>query len=182
VSTRRYAAEGERLIVLGHGAGAGQKSRFMVDLARGFAERGVTAVTFDFPYMAKGKKLPDRAPVLEEAFETVVRRQKGKKIWIGGKSMGGRIATHIATRMDVRGVVCFGYPLHPPGKPDKLRVAHLPDVRAPMFFVQGTRDAFGGPDELERYVGDSTLLPVSADHALKTPLGPILDAVVAWMR
>jgi hypothetical protein len=181
VATRRYAGNGDRLIILGHGAGAGQKSPFMVDLGRGFAERGVTAITFDFPYMAQGKKLPDKPPVLEAAFEEVIKRYEGK-VYIGGKSMGGRIATQVAARLDlgIRGIVCFGYPLHPPDKPEKLRVQHLPDVKVPLLVVQGTRDAFGTPDELAKYVKE--ILPVKADHALKIPLGPVLDEVVAWMR
>ncbi len=146
------AGAGTRRLILGHGAGAGQRSPFMVRWAEGLRARGITVVTFDFGYMARGKKLPDRTPLLEACFRAVVDQLGGERPAIGGKSMGGRMASHLcadpllADRFS--GLVLFGYPLHPPGKPEQLRVAHLPRITCPVLVLQGERDPFGGPDEL----------------------------------
>lgn len=153
----RYEADQPvAVLVLAHGAGAGQHHPFMTAMAMGLACRGVTVVTFDFPYMHAGRKLPDRAPVLEACFAAVVRDVRAtpdlaaKPLFIGGKSMGGRMATHLgASRaVEASGIVALGYPLHPPGKPQQLRAAHLPAIAWPVLIVQGSRDAFGTPDEL----------------------------------
>ena len=152
-----YRADGrpDALLVLAHGAGAGQQHPFMTAMARGFATRGVDVVTFDVPYIRERRKIPDRAPVLEKAFQDVVvlARQwsAATRFFIGGKSMGGRMATHLgAAHLDgLSGIVVFGYPLHPPGKPDQLRVEHLPSLTAPVLIVQGERDTFGTPNELQ---------------------------------
>jgi predicted alpha/beta-hydrolase family hydrolase len=104
------------------------------------------------------KSAPDRPPVLEQSFREVVaaarRWSKATRLFIGGKSMGGRIATHLAAQgLDsLSGVICFGYPLHPPGKPEQLRVAHLPSITVPVLIIQGERDAFGTPDELRPHL------------------------------
>jgi predicted alpha/beta-hydrolase family hydrolase len=193
------ADDADALLVLAHGAGAGQHHPFMVAAARGLAARRIDVVTFDFPYMAQGRSAPDRAPVLEGAFRTVVDQaipwSSAKALFIGGKSMGGRMATHLAAQGTdgLRGVVVFGYPLHPPGKPDQLRVAHLPEIGVPVLIVQGERDAFGTPDELGPYLktipGGARLHAVErADHSLSVrgARGPavrdeILDVVAAWL-
>lgn len=147
-------------IVLGHGAGAPQTSPFMVTFARGLAERGLTAVTFNFPYTEQRRRVPDRAPALERSFRAVIAEVRargvgphGRPLVAGGKSMGGRIATHLAAAHDetaaqIDGLVLLGYPLHPPGRPDAPRSAHLIRIRVPMLVVQGSHDAFGTPDEL----------------------------------
>ena len=143
-------------LILAHGAGGGQRSRFIVEAGRAFAERGITTATFDFPYMAEGRKIPDKAPVLEaswrKAIDTALRHDAFTKlpIFIGGKSMGGRMASHVASQGvdDVRGLIFLGYPLHPPGRPDQRRDAHLPAIKEPMLFVQGTRDQFGTAEEI----------------------------------
>lgn len=197
-----YTAEGSplALLVLAHGAGAGQQHPFMTAVARGFARRRIDVVTFDFPYMRAGKKVPDRAPVLENAFAQVIdaaRQWSGaSRFFIGGKSMGGRIATHLgAARLDgLAGIVVFGYPLHPPGKPDQLRVAHLPSIAAPVLVLQGERDAFGTPPELKPALASMTA-PVAlhvvegGDHSLAVSgrrredvLDDVLDVASAWMR
>jgi hypothetical protein len=204
VSARRYAAgPGAPLLVLAHGAGAGQGHAFMVATARGLAERGIEVVTFDFPYVAAGRKVPDRPPVLEGCFRQVIARAgaAGRVLFIGGKSMGGRIATHLAADglaadgLDgVRGVVVLGYPLHPPGKPAQLRVAHLPRIEVPLLVVQGTRDAFGGPDELTPHLAglDATVHAVAGgDHSFAVPRksgttraavhAGILDAIASYL-
>jgi predicted alpha/beta-hydrolase family hydrolase len=160
LGARTYAAEGaaQALFVFAHGAGAGQHHPFMAGVAKAIAARGIDVVTFDFPYKRLQKSAPDRPPVLEQSFREVVeaarRWSKATRLVIGGKSMGGRIATHLAAQgLDsLAGVVCFGYPLHPPGKPDQLRIAHLPSISAPMLVIQGERDTFGTPDELRPHL------------------------------
>ncbi len=144
------------LLVLAHGAGAGQRHPFMVSVAAALAGRGIDVVTFNFPYMEHKRRLPDRAPVLEACFRAVVAAAidrgslRARTLFIGGKSMGGRMATHLAAqgleRLD--GVIALGYPLHPPGKPEQVRTAHLSAITAPVLIVQGERDAFGTPAEL----------------------------------
>ena len=144
-------------LVLAHGAGAGQRSAFMVDFAAALADLGLDVVTFNFPYTEQRRKIPDRAPVLEACYRAVIgavgdRLESARRgLFVGGKSMGGRIATQVAAAdaaLPIAGLVLLGYPLHPPGKPAERRDKHLPAVSRPMLFVQGTRDAFGTPDEL----------------------------------
>jgi len=174
-------------LVLGHGAGAPQTSDFMVDFAGALARRGISTVTFNFPYMEEGRRLPDRAPVLEACFRAVIEAVRGRaaagqsRLVIGGKSLGGRMASHVAAAgLDgLAGLVFLGYPLHPPGQPEKLRAAHLARIREPMLFVQGARDAFGTPEELAPILaplGPSVRVHVVADgdHSFKVPKrGPV---------
>ena len=187
------------LFVLAHGAGAGQNHPFMVTTARGLAARGVDVVTFNFPYMAQGRRGPDRPPVLEQSFRDVIdaARQwsRASRLFIGGKSMGGRMATHLGAQglQGLNGIVVLGYPLHPPGKPEQLRVAHLPAIDVPVLIVQGERDAFGTPDEfvphIEAMKARVTLHVVrGADHSLavrgakgKDVHESILDTIVGWL-
>ena len=143
-------------LILGHGAGAGQTSGFMVSFATALAARGIETVTFNFSYMEQKRRLPDSKDKLEACYraviETVAHRKGARaRLVIGGKSMGGRIASQVAAAgaPDVAGLVLLGYPLHPPGKKDQLRDKHLPQIKAPMLFVQGSRDAFGTPAELQ---------------------------------
>ena len=191
-------AQASALLVLAHGAGAGQRHPFMVRTARGLATRGIDVVTFDFPYMHSGRKVPDKAPVLEQAFQDAITAARGMshavRVFIGGKSMGGRMATHLAAAAvpDVAGVIALGYPLHPPGRPDQLRVSHLPSIRIPILIVQGERDTFGTPDELGPHIaripGRATLHVVAGgDHSLavsgrKGNDGAILDVIANWIR
>lgn len=197
-----YRAEGaaEALLVLAHGAGAGQQHPFMTSVAKGFTARGVDVVTFDFPYMRQRRHVPDRAPVLEKAFHQVVsaarRWSAAGRFFIGGKSMGGRMATHLgaAALADLGGIIVFGYPLHPPGKPDQLRVEHLPSITAPVLIVQGERDSFGTPDELRPALasmkaGVDLHVVARGDHSLAVSgrrreevLDEVLAVAAAWMR
>ena len=149
--------DARQAIVLAHGAGAPMDSPFMNEMALGLAGCGYRVARFEFPYMAKrrvdGKKRgPDRAPVLIETYQKVVE-QLGtpENLVIGGKSMGGRIASMVADDLGVRGVVCLGYPFHPPGKPENLRTAHLQTMKTPTLICHGTRDPFGSPDEVAGY-------------------------------
>jgi predicted alpha/beta-hydrolase family hydrolase len=174
-----YGAGGgpRALFVFAHGAGAGQHHPFMAGVARAIAAHGIDVVTFDFPYKRLQKSAPDRPPVLEQAFREAVDAARGwsqaGRLFIGGKSMGGRIATHLAAQglESLSGVVCFGYPLHPPGKPDQLRVAHLGAIAAPLLIVQGERDAFGTPAEIRPHLEAMTAavrlhVIERADHSL----------------
>lgn len=194
VTATRYAAgpSPTATLVLGHGAGAGQSSGFMIEFATGLAARGLDVVTFNFPFTERGKKLPDPQPVLESCFRSVMANVasdpagRGLPLFIGGKSLGGRIASHAAASRDadefaaetwwdrLRGLVLLGYPLHPPGKPQQVRVSHLPGVGRPMLVVQGAKDAFGTPDELRLFFD---VLPSRCDiyaveqanHSLEVP-------------
>ncbi len=203
-SARLYAADSAHsrdvLLVLAHGAGAGQSHPFIVRYASGLAERGLDVVTFDFPYIQAGRRAPDRAPVLEEAFRRVITavggrpESKGRRLFIGGKSMGGRMATHVAAAPDLwpaeapalAGVIVFGYPLNPPGGPSKRsadRVSHLPRIAVPVLIVQGTRDPFGGPDAIDDAMPHANIHPVTgADHSPAAKYDhEILDGVVTFV-
>lgn len=150
-------AKAKLALVLAHGAGAPMDSPFMATIARGVASSGVRVVRFEFPYMRRrrvsGKGgAPDPERVLIQAWEEVIKELGGgRKLVIGGKSMGGRIASMVADEAEVRGLVCLGYPFHPPGRPERTRTKHLEDLRTPGLILQGTRDPFGSPDDLEHY-------------------------------
>ena len=179
-----YAATGNRVgaaLILAHGAGAGQHSSFMVDFASALAALGIDVVTFNFLYTEQRRRLPDRGPVLEACYRAVVDTIRDEVesarrcLFLGGKSMGGRIATEIAAAdrsLPIGGLALLGYPLHPPGRPEQRRDAHLPAVGRPMLFVQGSRDGFGTPAELAPVLGalspPATLHVVeSGDHSFK---------------
>ncbi len=145
-------------LILGHGAGAGQRSPFMIAFAEALAARGIDTITFNFPYTEQKRRVPDRRPVLDACYVAVLGEIRHRlasareALFIGGKSMGGRIATHVAAAdatLPIAGLVLLGYPLHPPGRPTERRDAHLADVRRPMLIVQGSRDSFGRPVEFE---------------------------------
>jgi uncharacterized protein len=217
VSAARYrAADGVPsagvTIVLAHGAGAGMTHPFLVSCATGLAARGFDTITFNFPYMERRAKAPNKAPQLEACYRTLIATLSdrgwlaGRRLVIGGKSMGGRMATMVAAAADagtelvahpIAGVVALGYPLHPPGRPEQLRVAHFATLRTPLLVVQGTRDDFGSPDELATHLaplgGRATIHPIDrGDHSFKVtglPRGTqesvlegILDTVAAWCR
>lgn len=151
--------EADVTFLFAHGAGAPMDSEFMNDVAAGLAERDVRVVRFEFPYMQErresGKRRPpNRMPTLEEHFREVyaaVAEEFGSPIFVGGKSMGGRVASRLADELGAAGVVCFGYPFHPPRKPEKLRTAHLAELQTRCLVIQGTRDKFGLPDEVSTY-------------------------------
>jgi len=192
-------------LILGHGAGAGQTSDFIMSFASGLTARGVDMVTFNFLYREQGCRIPDPNDKLEACYRAVieaVREQMNSgrdALAIGGKSMGGRIASQVAAAGigDLAGLVFLGYPLHPPGRPDRLRAKHLSDIKAPMLFVQGSRDAFGTPDEL-RPIVTSLEPPADAyvveggDHSFKVRKGAgvsqediyraIQDHIAAWLH
>jgi hypothetical protein len=146
----------ERTFVFAHGAGAGQTHPFMCEFAEALAARGIDVVTFDFLYVSAGRRMPDRNDKLEACWRAALELARaewgGRVPFIGGKSMGGRIASHLAAAGDpAAGLVCLGYPLHPPKQPEKLRVAHLPNLKLPTLVLQGKRDEFGSPDDLRAH-------------------------------
>ena len=173
-----------------HGAGGAMDTSFMNIVARGLADRGIRVVRFEFPYMAARRTsnkrgAPDRPPVLLETFRQVVEEHGGgAKVFVGGKSMGGRIASMIADDAGVRGLICFGYPFLPVGKPQQLRTAHLEQLRTPALFLQGTRDAFGTRDDVATY----TLSPSiemrwmeGGDHSLKGRVPEAIEAAASYI-
>ncbi|HSD72908.1 MAG TPA: alpha/beta family hydrolase [Thermoanaerobaculia bacterium] len=165
-------------IVLAHGAGAPMNTPFMNSVARGLAARGgVRVVRFEFPYMRARRETkrrtgaPDREPVLRNSWKEVVEGLGGGAgLVIGGKSMGGRIASLIADEVGARALVCLGYPLHPPGRPEKLRTKHLETLRTPAIIVQGTRDPFGTREDVAAYTLSPAIRVVwleDGDHSWK---------------
>jgi predicted alpha/beta-hydrolase family hydrolase len=165
-------------VVLAHGAGAPMNTPFMNSIARGLsAGGGIRVVRFEFPYMRARRETgrrggaPDREPVLRNSWKEVVERLGGgRKVVIGGKSMGGRIASMVADEVGARGLVCLGYPFHPPGRPDKLRTKHLETLATPALIVQGTRDAFGTPEDVAGYALSDAIRVVwleDGDHSWK---------------
>jgi predicted alpha/beta-hydrolase family hydrolase len=151
-------AEDARIsLVLAHGAGAPMDHSFMNTIAEGLASEDLRVVRFEFPYMAArrvgGKnRAPDREPVLMQTWRDVIAKLgEPGRVAIGGKSMGGRIASMVADEAGVAGLICLGYPFHPPGAPTRLRTAHLEMLRTPALILQGTRDSFGLPEEVAKY-------------------------------
>ena len=144
-------------VALAHGAGALMDSPFMAAFAEGLGKRGFRVARFEFPFVAARretgvKRPPDRAPVLLDAWREVIGMLGPTNLVIGGKSMGGRIASMVADEMNVRGLVCLGYPFHGPGKPmNPERIAHLEGLKTPALFCQGTRDTLGSFEDVETY-------------------------------
>jgi uncharacterized protein len=172
-------------MVLGHGAGSGMDSPFVAGFAQAAALLGLATLRFMFPYMERGRRAPDRPPLLlatvQAAFEATGSLAGDRPVLAGGKSLGGRIASMAAAEgLAAAGLIFLGYPLHPPGKPERLRDAHLDAVRVPMLFLQGTRDPFATPELLEAVVarlgGRAELRWIEGgDHSFKTP-GRRIDA------
>lgn len=197
-------------LLLAHGAGAPMDSIFMNEIAAAVALRGVEVVRFEFPYMASrrenGKRRPpDRMETLLTHFDKIIQcySRDALPLFIGGKSMGGRVASMwAAERMKVesaqdhcRGVVCLGYPFHPPNKPENLRIAHLSECRIPLLIVQGERDPLGSRAEVESYTlagpltfcwltsGDHDLKPLRrSGYTHQQHIESAADAVTAFVR
>ena len=192
-------------LILGHGAGANQSSGFMRLFANGLAERGLDVVTFNFVYSERGRGGPDPKAKLEACYEKVIeaaakdKKLKGNKLAIGGKSMGGRIGSQVAAAgsSNVSALVFLGYPLHPPGNLEKMRDAHLPDIKAPMLFLQGSRDTFGTTEEIRAVIKKhklpATLYEIAGgDHSFKVPKSAgltqeqvyelAMDEIAQWLQ
>ncbi|MDQ0821215.1 putative alpha/beta-hydrolase family hydrolase [Arthrobacter sp. V4I6] len=144
-------------LVVAHGAGTGMDHPFLAGFTRALNEESVATLRFNFPYREAGKKFPDKPPAAiaawRAAMEEAAARSTGEPLWAAGKSFGGRMASMaVAEGMAAAGLVFLGYPLHPPGKPERLRDEHLYGLTLPMLFLQGTRDAFATPELLEAVV------------------------------
>ena len=148
---------GSETIILAHGAGAPMDSQFMNGVAEGLAEKQIRVIRFEFSYMKERRKTgskrpPDPQNRLLETWEAVLHHfREEKRLFIGGKSMGGRMASMIAENTSVQGLVCLGYPFHPPGKPEKTRIEHLESMKIQTLIIQGTRDALGKQEEVLKY-------------------------------
>ncbi|OOE66214.1 alpha/beta hydrolase [Salinivibrio sp. ML198] len=166
-------------VIFAHGAGAGKDHEFMADMAARIGKH-CKVVRFNFPYMEKrdqeGKKRPpDRAPKLLAHFESVIEhvdglRPAGSRLWLAGKSMGGRMASHLTDHASVSGGICLGFPFHPPGKPEKYKGAHLATVERPLLIIQGARDTFGREDEVMHYPLSPSVQVIvvpDGDHSFK---------------
>jgi uncharacterized protein len=189
-------------LIIAHGAGGPMHTPFIRYFHTELAKRGFLTVKFNFPYMEARRRVPDRREILEESYRTIVdqaknSRSKPSRMFIGGKSMGGRIASQIAANgVDVNGLFFLGYPLHPIGKTDQLRDEHLYRIKKPMLFLSGTRDSFARQDLLEKVV--SKIGPnaeihwiQNGDHSFKTPdskkgstdtLREALASLLDWMQ
>jgi len=183
---RPDGAERRSVLLLAHGSGVDFEHPWMQLAAERLAARGFAVLRFRYPYMERiaregRRRPPDRAPILEDAhfdaLEELKRRLPGRRWLLAGKSLGARIATHIAAKgADAHGLVLFGYPLHPPKAPQKLRSEHFAALAQPALFLHGTRDEFGSIEELrralERYSGRAELSVVDlADHSFERPAG-----------
>ena len=185
------------VLLLAHGAGAPMDSPFMAAMAEGLAACGWRVVRFEFPYMARSRlsgprSAPDRLPTLEQAFREQVLREAagpsaGLPLAIGGKSMGGRVASLVADGLadeaDLRACLCLGYPFHPPGKPEVLRTEHLLQLRTPTLILQGERDSFGRRGEADGYPLSAAIrlewIP-SGDHSFKPTRSSGLTEADNW--
>jgi predicted alpha/beta-hydrolase family hydrolase len=181
--------KGRAAVILAHGAGAGMRSEFMELIANSLVAAGIEAWRFEFPYMAAGRRSPDRNPVLEETWRSMidhVRSATDLPVLVGGKSIGGRIASQVvAAGADVRGLIFLGYPLHPPGKPERLRVEHLAAIKAPMLFIEGTRDPFCPLETLQKVLkgvdSPTELVVISdGDHSYKVRASSGRSTNDAW--
>jgi hypothetical protein len=194
--------KGSTAVVLGHGAGGDRSTRMLVELAETLAESGRQAVLYNFPYSDHRRRAPDPPDVLERTARAAGDYARGglgaQKVVLGGKSMGGRIASQaVAKGAPAEGLVFLGYPLHPPGRTRILRDRHLPDIAVPMLFVQGTRDAFARWDLLEAL--RERLSPLASlhrvdggDHSFGVPKRSgrkpaevqkeVFDAILGWLE
>ena len=164
---------------------------WMNTVARAIGDEGIRVVRFEFPYMAarrtSGKRgAPDRQPVLLDTWRQIIEEHGGgAKVCIGGKSMGGRMASMVADEMNVRGLICFGYPFHPPGKPEQVRTAHLATLRTPALILQGTRDPFGTREDVAEYKLSPSIHVdwiEKGDHSLKGGLPQAIASAALFIK
>ena len=180
----------KQLLVLAHGAGASLDSDFMEFFARELSGSERAVARFNFVYMEQGRKTPGPPKVSEQTFREILDHLKAElspdQVFIGGKSYGGRMASHIAAQgAEVDGLVFLGYPLHAPGRPDAIRDAHLEDITARMLFVEGTRDPFCPLDTLRRSLAKlsaptEVLVVEDGDHSLKVRKSSGRSTADAW--
>jgi uncharacterized protein len=190
-------------VTLAHGAGNDMANPLLSGVHEGLAGRGHVSVKFNFPYTERGRRAPDPAPVLESCYRAVVdnvrtdERLAPRAMVIGGKSLGGRMASHLAAQgVEVAGLLLLGYPLHPAGAPQKLRVAHLRQIKVPMLFLAGTRDPLCSLDLLRETLGRLPRAQLhvieGGDHSFKLPkrlgrspqavIDELVDVSDRWLR
>lgn len=184
-------------VVLAHGAGANMDSHFLCLFNQAIAEAGYPCLKFNFPYMQAGKKLPDPKPVLMACYRRAIDQMPSDRVIIGGKSMGGRIASYLGEEERVAGMFFLGYPLHPPGKFEELRDEHLYSIRKPILFVSGTKDPFARMDLLEATIGRlgksaSTHRVEGGGHSFEVPkksglsqdevMRSVIDSLLKWLN
>lgn len=180
----------QRAVLLAHGAGADMNAAALTTVADALADAKIASLRFNFPYKAAGRKSPDRPPVLLAAVRAaaadLAKRTKipVEQLVMGGRSMGGRICSMVGAEDGAAGLVLLGYPLHPPGKAENLRIEHFPKLKMPVLFVSGTRDAFGSPDELKKHAKKikgkvSWHWIETGDHGFKTLKSSGISADVA---
>jgi len=165
-------------LILAHGAGAAMDSEFMNVIAAGLGNEGIRVLRFEFPYMAgrraDGKRRPpDREAVLLDTWRQAVRESGAERPFIGGKSMGGRMASMVADEIGAAGLLCFGYPFHPPGRPERLRTAHLEHLQTRALILQGTRDTFGTREDVAGYALSPSIAVhwiEGGNHDLRAPV------------
>lgn len=198
---RNGSPESAHKLVLAHGSGAPMDSDFMNHVAEGAAQRGIYTVRFEFPYMHRRrlegiKSPPNKTDILLDCWREVLRSLGHPEQWlIGGKSLGGRMASMIADEMEVAGLVCLGYPFHPPGKPERPRTEHLETLKTPTLILQGERDPFGTAEEVPTYNLSKQISmhwAPDGDHGLKPRkrsgrtepqnIDEALDHLVAWLK
>lgn len=184
------------MLLLGHGAGGDLNDDLLRGVGTGLIDAGVATLRFNFPYREAGRRSPGAQAQSEDCYRAVASSARGEDLplFCGGKSYGGRMATHIVSDgFDATALVLLSYPLHPPGRPDKLRDEHLRDIEVPILVVQGTRDPFATPDLLRRTVGslrEATLVEIEdGDHSLRVKgrgrddvLAEVVDAIATFMR
>lgn len=191
-----------RTVIMAHGAGGNMSSKLLVEMEQRLVKQSMTVVRFNFLYTEQKRRAPDRRPLLEACWHSVAewagREIEPDAVFLGGKSMGGRMASYlVADGYPCRGIFFLGYPLHPPGKPDKLRKDHLPQIGVPMLFIQGTRDSLCNLDLLEpvlKQIGSRASLHIvdGGDHSFKVPkrsgrtetevTDEIVGALVGWLE
>jgi predicted alpha/beta-hydrolase family hydrolase len=171
-------------------------TRLLIDVGEALAERGVAVLRFNFPYMEAGRRAPDPQPRLEACYRAVAEAVAAefRRVYLGGKSMGGRIASHVvADGFPAVGLIFLGYPLHPPGMPERIRDAHLRTVSVPMLFLQGTRDPFATPDllheKIQRLPTARSVEIADGDHSFRVRGRPaagvtaeLVEAIDAFLR
>jgi predicted alpha/beta-hydrolase family hydrolase len=166
-------------VVLGHGAGGGVAAKDLVRATRAANQAGATVVLVEQPYRVAGRKSPAPAHQLDAAWVATIEQLPidGLPLVTGGRSAGARVACRTAADTDARGVLCLAFPLHPPGRPEKTRIAELEEVERPVLIVQGESDPFGMPPEAP----DRTVVKVPGNHSLTGDLSALADAVEAWL-
>ena len=178
-------------MLLAHGAGTSQDHPRIVELRDGLARAGLSVLTFNYPYSEAGRKSPDPQPLLlstHQAARDFLAAEVGGRVILAGRSMGGRMGTYLAAAGEpCLGLVLYAYPLHPPGRPDKLRADHLPAINEPMLFFQGTRDPLSQMELFDRHVRPlphATVELLEADHSLggARNTGRLVERTVDWVR